>query len=371
MIHRVQASINLQALQANFRIAKIQASNSKMVAVIKANAYGHGLLPVAQALAPEADIFAVTDIVEALQLKAAGFDKPILILQGIIGSDDIKLAAESGFHLVIQSCQQLSLLEEELSKLTHFQPMTFWLKLNSGMGRLGIPREHYPQAYASLQSKPYTEKVIMMTHLANSSLPDSELNVLQIKAFREVQNALTDDHVLSSSLPASSGILSELQTQSDWARPGIMLYGSSPFPYQDKSLRREKFGLGAVMTLQSKIIAIQHLKAGDNVGYCSQFICPKDMSIGIVCIGYADGYPSAAPNGTPVLVNGIRTTITGRVSMDMIAIDLSPIPGANINDTVTLWGNNLSVDEIAFHTGILSYNLTCSINPRVSVIYEN
>lgn len=366
MIHRVQASINLRALQANFRIAKKHAHQSKMVAVIKANAYGHGLIPVAEALANDADLFAVTEINEALELQKAKLDKPILILQGIIDVSDITLIAESGFQLVVQSLAQLTLLEQELSKTNLPQPLTFWLKLNSGMGRLGISPEDYPKAFNALQSKPYAKEVIMMTHLANSSLVDSELNQQQLQAFHRARNQLNN---ITTSVPASSGMLSNLETASDYARPGIMLYGSSPFPFQDEALRREAFGLQAVMTLESKIIAIQHLKAGDNVGYCSQFVCPRDMTIGIVSIGYADGYPSNAPNGTPVLVRGKRTTTTGRVSMDMIAIDLTSVPEATNGDRVTLWGDELSLDEVADHTGILSYNLTCSIKQRVNIRY--
>lgn len=369
MIQRVQANINLQALQANFRIAKSQSLPSKMVAVLKANAYGHGLIPCAEALSEEADIFAVTDINEALQLEAAKPGKPILILQGLIDPQDIKQIAELGFHLVIQSLQQLKVLDDEITKTNFSAPLTFWLKLNSGMGRLGIGLNEYKQAFLSLQKKSYCKEVIMLTHLANSSLPDSELNHQQIRAFNKIKAELESNTKFATSMPASSGILNDLPTQSDWARPGIMLYGSSPFPFQQEAMRRESFSLQAVMTLESRVIAIQYLKAGDNVGYCSQFICPQDMAIGIVSIGYADGYPSNAPNGTPVLVNGKRTTTTGRVSMDMIAIDLSAIPNPKVGDKVTLWGDELSVDEIAEFTGILSYNLTCSVAPRVSMTY--
>ncbi len=207
-----------------------------------------------------------------------------------------------------------------------------------------------------------------MTHLANANLSDSTLNQQQVDTFTEITSQIPE---ATTSIPASSAILAGLGESTDWVRPGIMLYGSSPFAYSDEQSRRESFGLQAVMTLQARLISIQNCKAGDSVGYCSEFICPHDMRIGIVSIGYADGYPSNAPNGTPVLINGKRTATTGRVSMDMIAIDLSPDPDAQIGDSVTLWGDDLSLDEVAEHTGILSYNLTCSIAERVAREYIN
>ncbi|MDC0598240.1 alanine racemase [Gammaproteobacteria bacterium] len=369
MIHRVQATINLAALQANFQLAKSQAAHSKMIAVIKANAYGHGLIPVAEALG-DADLFAVTDINEALSLKKGlSTGQPILILQGIIDREDIKLICAENFQLVVHSIEQLRLLDEEINKINVQQPLSFWLKMNSGMGRLGIAPAEYVKTYNALKNKTYTKEVIMMTHLANSSLPDSALNAEQLSVFNNIKNELDREHTITTSIPSSSGILADLNTQSDWARPGIMMYGSSPFNFLEESLRREPLGLQNVMTLQSKIIAVQSLKAGDNVGYCSQFICPHDMNIGIVCIGYADGYPSNAPNGTPVLVNDQRSATIGRVSMDMLAIDLNNIPEAKVGDPVILWGDQLSLDEIAEKTGILSYNLTCSISARVKFIY--
>ncbi len=364
MIQRVKASINLQALANNLEIARSYAKKRKIVAVIKANAYGHGLLPAAGAL-ESADLFAVTDIEEAEKLATAT-SKPILILQGIIERTDIKRIAEGGFQLVIHELQQLEWLEQEFSKQAPAQALTFWLKLNSGMNRLGIKPSQYANAYNNLKSKAWCADIVLISHLANGNLLDSNLNQQQLHEFaavsQQVPQALT-------SLPASSGLLAGFGEDCDWVRPGIMLYGSSPFSFEDKERRREKLGLQAVMTLESKLIAIQDCKAGDSVGYCSQFICPKDMRIGIASIGYADGYPSNAPNGTPVLVNAKRTMLAGRVSMDMITVDLSSMPEAKIGDTVTLWGDSLSLDEVAEHTGILSYNLTCSVAARVEKVY--
>ncbi len=367
MIHRVKSTINLKALTHNLEIARSHAKNRKVVAVIKANAYGHGLVPVAEAL-QAADIYGVTDVDEADQLAASGTTKDILILQGIIKRTDITRIAEAGYQVVIHSLEQLGWLEEELSKINLAKPLSFWLKMNSGMGRLGVTPADFVAAYQTLQSKPWCQEVILMTHLANANMRDSALNQQQLATFTDITKLIPD---AVTSIPASSALLADFGESADWVRPGIMLYGSSPFAFSDEQSRRERFGLQAVMTLQARLISIQHCKAGDNVGYCSQFICPHDMPIGIVSIGYADGYPSNAPNGTPVLINGKRTVTTGRVSMDMLAIDLSPDPDAQIGDNVTLWGNDLSLDEIAEHTGILSYNLTCSIANRVSKEYKN
>ncbi len=368
MVHRVQASIDLQALQHNFRVARKHTQARHVAAIIKANAYGHGMVEAAQALI-EAELFGVTDVHEALTLKQAGVETPILILQGMMRPDDVKLVAENHFQLVVHAPEQLKTLDELLSPLTLDEPLTLWLKMDSGMGRLGIDPSSYATTWRALKARPWVKDVVMMTHLANSSMPDSPLNLQQLKRFRDVESQLTEDKPVTS-IPSSSGILSGLDTGCDWARPGIMLYGSSPFDWQQENLRREAFDLKAVMTLQAQLIAVKDLKAGDNIGYCSQFICPRDMRAGIVSLGYADGYPSNAPNGTPVLVDGQRTTTVGRVSMDMLAVDLDPIPGASPGDLVTLWGQDLSLDEVAAKTGILSYNLTCSVARRVEFTYR-
>ena len=369
MIHRVQAAIDLRALQHNFQIARQRAGSQRVVAVIKANAYGHGLEEVAGALT-DADIYGVTEVHEALALKAAGTDKPILVLQGLMTEDDLNLVSEHTLQLVVHSADQLTLIDQHFSKSPPKQPITLWLKMDSGMGRLGISPHGYATTFTALKARPYVREVIMMTHLANASLPDSPLNLMQLQAFREVEKTLSGEHPVTS-IPSSSGILADLDTACDIARPGIMLYGSSPFDWREENLRREQFGLKAVMTLQARIIAVKDLRAGDNIGYCSQFICPTDMRVGIVSMGYADGYPSNAPNNTPVMVGERRTTTVGRVSMDMLAIDLSAMPDVVAGDIATLWGNNLSLDEVAAATGILSYNLTCSINQRrVEFVYR-
>ena len=369
MVHRVQASIDLKALQHNFQVARTRSNADHVAAIIKANAYGHGLEQAAAALT-DADIFGVTDVHEAVSLNKTGTDKPILVLQGLMKADDLHLVAEHNFQLVVHSSDQLAQLDQILSGLSLKAPLTLWLKMDSGMGRLGIAPESYAQTYRALLGRPYVNRIVMMTHLANASVPGSPLNVRQLESFRQAETLLEDEHP-ETSIPNSAGSLSDLPIQSAWARPGIMLYGSSPFEYHEESLRREAFDLKAVMTLQARIIAVKDVKKGDNIGYCSQFICPRDMQVGIVSIGYADGYPSNAPNNTPVMVAGKRTATVGRVSMDMLAIDLSNISDTKVGDLATLWGKDLSLDEVAAKTGILSYNLTCSISRRVEFTYTD
>ncbi len=236
MIHRVKATINLKALSNNLEIARSHARNRKIVAVIKANAYGHGIGPAAEAL-QAADVFAVTDVDEADQLRAAGSNKAILILQGIIQRSDIRLIAENGYQVVIHHLDHIDWLEEELSKIKLTQPLSFWLKMNSGMGRLGVTPDDFVSAYQYLQSKTWCRELILMTHLANANLRDSALNQQQLATFDEISELIPG---AASSIPASSALLAGFGKNSDWVRPGIMLYGSSPFAFSDVQSRREK-----------------------------------------------------------------------------------------------------------------------------------
>lgn len=366
MTHRIKATIDRRALAHNLAVAQRWAPDSSTVAVIKANAYGHGLLPVAEAL-HGADIFGVTDLDEAEQLSDGGTAKPILILQGIIDRREIARIALQGFQVVIHRIEQLAWLEEVLASLSLPAPLTFWLKLDSGMGRLGIVPEEFSAACRKLQAKPWCKQVVLMTHFANASLPGSQLNHSQIACFKQLHEELR--YVPHATSVAASAALLALDTQADWIRPGIMLYGSSPFAWNDAARRREAFELLTVMTLEARLIHIAEHNTGDNIGYNSQFICPHPMRVGIVSCGYADGYPSNTPNGAPVAIHGRRTTTVGRVSMDMLAIDLSAVPEAQPGALVELWGSTVSLDEVAAHTGILSYNLTCSVTARVQRVY--
>ena len=366
MSQRIRATIDRSALSHNLGIAQACARGARVLAMIKANAYGHGLAGAADAL-HGADAFGVTDIDEAEQLRAGGADKPILILQGLIDRSDIPRIALQGFQLVVPRLEHLAWLEEDLPKLALAEPLTFWLKLDSGMGRLGLAPQDFAAAFRNLQAKAWCKEVVMITHLANASLPDSPLNQQQLACFAQLHEELRYVPHMTS-IGASAALLA-LDTQADWARPGIMLYGSSPFAWNDTTRRRENFGLKPAMTLEARLLHVADHKAGDNIGYNSQFICPCPMRVGIVACGYADGYPSNTPNGSPVAICGRRTATLGRVSMDMLAIDLSTIPEAQPGMFAELWGNTVSLDEVAAHTGILSYNLTCSVSPRVPRSY--
>lgn len=366
MSQRVKATIDRKALAHNLGVAKQRAPQSKIVAVVKANAYGHGLIPVAEAL-KAADVYGVTDIDEAEALRAGGTRKDILILQGIIERSEIRRITQQGFQFVLHRTEQLEWLEYELARLRIAKPLTIWLKLDTGMGRLGVNPAEVAALNLTLRRKPWVEDVVLMTHLANASMPESPLNTQQLLNFARCCQALAE-FTPHTSIAASAALL-EFDSPGDYARPGIMLYGSSPFPWCDAERRRDSYQLRNVMTLQARLISIQQHEGGDNIGYNSQFICPQPMRIGIVSAGYADGYPSATPNGCPVWVAGQRTATVGRVSMDMLAIDLTDCPNAAIGDWVTLWGDTVSIDEVAAHTGVISYNLTSSLSPRVQRAY--
>jgi alanine racemase len=335
--------------------------------MIKANAYGHGLVPVAEALL-DADLFGVTDIDEAEALTRAGLDKPVLILQGLIEKPDIRRVMEGVYQLVIHRPEDLQWLESALDIQTLKNPMTLWLKLDSGMGRLGLTPSELPVIFAALKSKSWAGEIRLMTHLANAGMPDNPLNKQQTDCFTRV---LQQDSYAGcqASIAASAGILA-YNPNGNWIRPGLMLYGSSPFAWQDVQHRREHLKLQAVMKLQARLISIRDHQTGDSIGYNSWFICPKPMRIGIVSAGYADGYPAMTPNGCPVMINGGRARTLGRVSMDMLAIDLTEVPDAAIDMPVELWGDNISIDEVAAHTGIISYQLMSGITGRVPRIHN-
>jgi alanine racemase len=334
--------------------------------MIKANAYGHGLVPVAEAL-QEADLLGVTDIDEAETLFNAGLDKPALILQGLIEKPDIRRIVNNPCQLVIHRPEDLQWLEAALDGMTLKAPLDLWLKLDTGMGRLGLTPGELQPLYTALKTKTWAGEIRLMTHLANAGMPEHALNRQQTDCFRRV---IQEDryHGCQTSIAGSAGILA-LDSQGDWIRPGLMLYGSSPFAWQDETRRREQLGLKAVMKLEARLISIREHQAGDSIGYNSWFICPKPMRIGIVSAGYADGYPAMTPNGCPLMLNGVRTRTLGRVSMDMLAIDLSDVPGAAIDMPVELWGDNISIDEVAGHTGIISYQLMSGITARVPRIH--
>ena len=351
MSRPIQAHIDLSALAHNLRVAR-RATTARVLAVIKANAYGHGLLQAAEALR-EADGYALLDVRDAVALREAGFRQPILLLEGFFSRDELPLVAEYELSCVIHSVRQLDWLD------AYPRPhgLSVWLKLNSGMNRLGFSPAEYPAVLEKLKAHRAVREVTLMTHFAQA---DEAAGIAQQQALFE---QLAAPYRSPRSLANSAALLRHPQAHGDWVRPGIMLYGSSPFA--DTSA--QQLGLRPVMTLSSEIISIQNLKAGEAVGYGATFRAERAMRIGTVACGYADGYPRHAPTGTPILVDGQRTRTLGRVSMDMLAADLSELPNVQIGSRVVLWGEGMPVDDVARAAGTISYELLCALAPRVPV----
>jgi len=350
----IRATISAGALAHNLELARRAAGPAKVWAVIKANAYGHGLARAAQAL-KAADGFALLDFEEAIRLRISGVHKPILLLEGFFRAQDLPLLAEYRLTPVIHNPEQLAMLDQ-----ARLEPsIDAYFKVNSGMNRLGFSVDNVRLAWNALQAHPSVGSVTLMTHFADA---DGESGVAaQLHWFGE----LTQGFEGPRSLANSAALLRFPQeTRADWVRPGIMLYGCSPFSFKSAA----ELGLKPAMTLASELIGVQHLQAGERVGYGFSYEAAEEMTIGIVACGYADGYPRHAPTGTPVLVAGQRVPTVGRVSMDMIAVDISDVHEAYIGTPVTLWGEGLSADEVAAAAGTVSYELLCALAPRVPVV---
>jgi alanine racemase len=349
----IRATISTGALAHNLTVAQRHAEGASVWAVVKANAYGHGVERAARALAA-ADGFAVLDFHEALRLRVAGVTKPILLLEGFFKPADLELLPKHALTPVIHNPEQV----EMLKRTPLAGEIDVYLKVNSGMNRLGFGVESLRPAYNTIRMHRQVRNVTLMTHFADAD------GVSGVQGQLDWFNELTKPfEVQTRSLANSAALLRFPEARGDWVRPGIMLYGCSPFG--DRSA--ESLDLKPAMTLTSEIIATQQLQAGERIGYGFSYQAVGDMSVGIVACGYADGYPRHAPTGTPVLVNGKRARIVGRVSMDMISVDISDIPDAYIGTPVTLWGEGLSADEVAGAAGTLSYELLCKLTARVPV----
>lgn len=351
-----RALIDLQALRHNYQLAR-EVTGAKALAVIKADAYGHGAVQCAQALEAEADGFAVACIEEALELRAAGIRAPVLLLEGFFEADELPLIVENDLWCVVHSLWQLDAVEQAaLSK-----PIHVWLKLDSGMHRVGLHPSDYQAAYQRLQASANVSKIVLMSHFARADELDSVRSVEQVAIFLGARAALTAE----ISLRNSPSVLGWPKVPSDWVRPGLMLYGTTPFEEPHVVAAR----LQPVMTLESKVICVRELPAGEPVGYGAKFITPKPMRIGVVAMGYADGYPRQAPTGTPVLVDGVRSQLLGRVSMDMLCIDLTDVPQAGLGSTVELWGKNILASEVAAQADTIPYQIFCNLK-RVPRVYS-
>ena len=349
----ISATIKASALAHNLGVARKCAPNSKVWAVVKANAYGHGLVAAARAM-EGADGYAMLDFEEAIRLRLQGVKKPILLLEGFFKSQDVALLAEYDLTPVVHNIEQIEILE----RTALAKPIDAYLKVNSGMNRLGFTVDNVRIGWNALHNHEQVRSVTVMTHFADA---DGASGVAgQLEWF----NSMTQPMQGPRSMANSAAVLRFPQTHADWIRPGIMLYGCSPFADQTA----EEIGLKPVMTLKTEIIALQNLQAGERIGYGFGFEATEEMTVGVVACGYADGYPRSAPSGTPVLVNGERTRTVGRVSMDMICIDITSLPEAYIGTPVTMWGEGLSADEVAASAGTLSYELLCGLAARVPVV---
>jgi len=350
--------IDLSALRHNASIARQAAPYSKLMAVIKADAYGHGMLAVAQALS-EVDGFAVARLDEAITLRKAGINKPILVLTGFVSTDQVVHFSSYDLDAVIHSEYQLELLNS-----SHLStPISVWLKINTGMNRLGVDSSAVSRIYDALQlSGKVRMPIKLMTHLACADDMDSASTEKQIELFDQAVSGLSGEQSIAN----SAGLLGWQRAQRHWVRPGIMLYGASPFCNATASAD----DLQAVMTLKSSVISLRTVKKGQCVGYGATWQAKRTSLIATIGIGYGDGYPRHAATGTPVLVAGQKAALVGRVSMDSINVDISQCEGIKVGDEVVLWGHGLAVEEVAEKSDTISYDLMCGITDRVRRIIK-
>lgn len=352
-----RALIDLSALRHNYRLAK-ELTGRRALAVIKANAYGHGALACAAALADQADGFAVSCIEEALALREAGHRLPIVLFEGWFEAAELELICQYDLWPVVHHHGQL--IDLQAAKLS--QPLHIWLKLDSGMHRTGFSANEYPAIWRQLSASNKVASLTSMTHLSRADEPGSGRTEQQLATFTQAISGLNAQTTLSN----SAGVLAWPDAHGDWVRPGIMLYGSSPFGFKQDHAS----ALQPVMQLDSKIIAVHEVAAGEPIGYGSRFVTQRPSRLGVVAMGYADGYPRHAPDGTPVLVDGHRAPLTGRVSMDMLTVDLTDLPRSGLGSHTRLWGQGLDVGEVATAAGTISYQLLCNLN-RVPRHYQD
>lgn len=347
------ARIDLAALRHNIARARDAAPGTRLMAVIKANAYGHGIGNLLPALA-DADALAVARVGEGRRLREAGFEGRLVVLGGCHDRAELELAAALGFDLVLHQEAQLDLL----ASTPLSAPLRCWLKIDTGMHRLGVEPERGLALYERLAALPcVAEPPLLLTHLANADDFQDDYTLDQLDRFQP----LADRCGVAVSIANSAGLLGWPESHGDWVRPGLMLYGVSPFP----STRGENHGLRPVMTLSARLIAVKQLKFREAVGYGGSWVCPEDMPVGVVGIGYGDGYPRELSDRAEVLLNGVRTPVIGRVSMDMITLDLRGQPDAAIGDPVVLWGDGLPVEEVAEWADTIPYTLLCGVTGRV------
>ncbi len=358
MSRAARAVIDLNALRHNLQRARAVNPEAKQFPVIKADAYGHGLLPLAQALSEHADGFAVASIEEALLLREAGINNPILLLEGFFHADELTSIQQYQLDIVVHHGAQVAALESLSRQQDISKPINVWLKVDTGMHRLGFSIDDASITWERLCAcSAVDQPPHLMTHLACADDFHTAATQQQIELF----NSVLPNVQAERSIANSAGILGWMASHADIDRPGIMLYGVSPFLNETGADRR----LQPVMTLRSELIAIKQCAAGDTVGYGGTWLCPEDMLVGVVAMGYGDGYPRHAPAGTPVLINGVEVPLIGRVSMDMICVDLREQADAKVGDAVVLWGEGLPAETVARAAGTIAYELFCNVAARV------
>ncbi|HSH89118.1 MAG TPA: alanine racemase [Ramlibacter sp.] len=355
----IQATVHPQSIAHNLGRMRAAAPDAKVWGVVKANAYGHGIERVFEGLRG-ADGFALLDLSEAERVRALGWRGPVLLLEGVFEPRDLELCSRLNLWHTVHCDEQIDMLAMHKTQ----QPHRVFLKMNSGMNRLGFAPQRYRAAWTRLEALPQVDEISLMTHFSDA---DGERGIAhQVKVFEAITLDLPGERTIANSA-ASLRFGHDPAVRNDWIRPGIAVYGSAPdFPVHDIA----HWKLEPAMTLTARIISVQQLAQGDTVGYGSSFTADAPLRIGVVACGYADGYPRHCTTGTPVLVNGVRTRMVGRVSMDMLTVDLTPVPDAAIGTEVTLWGRAsngalLAIDEVARAAGTVGYELMCAVAPRV------
>ncbi len=346
------ARIDLAALRHNLETVRKLASGSQVVSVIKADAYGHGISRVSHAL-DKTDVFAVATTTEARTVRDAGWNGRLLLLEGFANRDDFSMSRELGLELVVHQACQLEVLKQKGCN----PAQRLWLKLNTGMHRLGFPVDQLDSLIEAIETIPGAGEPVLMTHFACADDPSSSMTEAQINTFNSAVSGLP----FENSLANSAAILNFNQSCKDYVRPGILLYGISP----NAGHSGADYGLKPAMVLSCELLAVNQCRKGDRVGYGASYLCDEDMKIGVAAIGYGDGYPRHLRSGAPVLVNGIRAKLAGRVSMDLITLDLRRNESARAGDQVILWGNGLPVEEVAAWADAIPYELVCGVTGRV------
>lgn len=369
------ATINSAALRHNIQLIKSFAPNQKLLAMIKANAYGQGLLPAAHILADQVDGFGVARLREALEIQETGYTGKILLVEGFFDREELLKTLSRRFDSVIHCYEQLELLEQVATewekeqqkgfwkrKTKIYFPINVWLKIDTGMHRLGVHPEQVDEFYQRLKKCPLVESINFVSHFSRADELDCGYTEKQIATFEQATQSYPEH---ARSISASSGILYWKQAHYEWVRPGIIIHGISPH-YEPIT----HLGFQPVMTLSSSLIAVRTHKAGEPVGYGGTWVSPKDTKLGVIAMGYGDGYPRNAPEGTPVLINGRKVPIVGRVSMDMLTVDLGADSQDKVGDETIFWGKDLLIEEIAEHIGVISYELITKLTPRVIFEYQ-